>query len=163
MAPCKLPVSPEREQKKLKREKQNYEKKTYHMTCRVESGKREAVRAAGLAHHTPIDLPLSQREPRKVLLAVPLEREGPCFVSNPVTYPVVSPDVDEHAHPACQQCTDVVTELCKWSRAALNAIPTVGEQAENFSGTCGSTPSVARISGRSRNWEMSLRVEGYKY
>ena len=83
-------------------------RKTYHMTCRIDSGKREAVRAAGLACHMPINLPLAQRERRKVLLAMPLERKGPRLVSNPVTYPVVRPDVDKHANPARQQCTDIV-------------------------------------------------------
>lgn len=78
------------------------------MTCRVDSDKREAVSAAGLAHHTPIDFPLAQRERGKVLLAVPLERAGPCLVSNPVAYPVVSPGVDEDAHPASQQCADIL-------------------------------------------------------
>ena len=77
------------------------------MTCPVDSGKREAMRAAGLAHHMPIDLPLAQRERGKVLLAMPLEGSGPCLVSNPVAYPVVRPGVDEHAHLASQECTDI--------------------------------------------------------
>ena len=83
-------------------------RKTYHMASRVDSGKREAVRAAGLAHHMPIDLPLAQRERRKVLLAMPLERKGPRLVSNPITYPVVRPGVDKHANLARQHCADIV-------------------------------------------------------
>ena len=83
-------------------------KKTHHMTGRVDSGESEALRAARLARHMTVDVPLAQRERRKGLLARPLEREGPRLVPNPITDPVVRPDVDEHAHLARQQRADVV-------------------------------------------------------
>ena len=78
------------------------------MTGRVDSGEREAVRTARLARHMTVNVPLAQRERGKVPLAMPLEREGPRLVSNPITYPVVRPDVVEHAHLALQQRADVV-------------------------------------------------------
>lgn len=77
-----------------------FQKKTHHMTGRVDSGEREAMRAACLARHMPVDVPLAQWERRKVLLAMPVEREGPRLISDPVTYPIVCPDVDEDAHLA---------------------------------------------------------------
>ena len=78
------------------------------MAASVDSGEREAVRTAGLAYHMPVDGPLAQRERAKVLLAVPLERESPRLVSDPVAYPVIRPGVDEHADLAREQRADVV-------------------------------------------------------
>lgn len=78
------------------------------MTGRVHSSEREAMRATRLARHVTVDVPLAQRERPKVILAVPLEREGPRLVPDPVTYPVVRPDVYKHAHLAREQRADVV-------------------------------------------------------
>ena len=89
-------ISPEREQIKPNRTREI----SYHMTGRVDSDEREAMRTACLARHMTVDVPLAQWERRKVLLAMPVEREGPRLVSDPVTYPIVRPDVDEHAHLA---------------------------------------------------------------
>jgi len=78
------------------------------MTGPVDGSEREAVRTARLANHMSIDVPLAQWERAKVLLPVPLERESPRLVSNPVAYPVIRPDVDEHVHLAREQRPDVV-------------------------------------------------------
>ena len=86
------------------------------MTAPVDGGEREAVRTARLANHMSIDVPLAQWERAKVLLAVPLERESPRLVPNPVAYPVIRPDVDEHAHLAREQRADVV-------HRAVEAVP----------------------------------------
>jgi len=78
------------------------------MTGRVHSREREAMRTTRLARHMTVDVPLAQRERPKVILAVPLKRESPRLVPNPVTYPVVRPDVYKHAHLAPEQRADVV-------------------------------------------------------
>ena len=78
------------------------------MPASVDCGEREAVRTARLANHMSVDGPLAQRERAKVPPAVPIERESPRLVSNPVAYPVIRPGVDEHADLAREQRADVV-------------------------------------------------------
>ena len=94
--------------RKLPRKGEENVSLTHHMTAPVDGGEREALRTARLADHLSVDGPFAQWERAKVILAVPLERESPRLVSNPVAYPVIGPDVDEHAYLAREQRTDVI-------------------------------------------------------
>jgi len=78
------------------------------MTSCVNSSKRETVRAARLSSHMTIDVPRAQWDRRKVLSTVPIKRERPRLVSDPVAYPVICPDIDKDADPTLEQGANVV-------------------------------------------------------
>ena len=81
---------------------------THHMTSCVNSGKREAVRTACLSSHLTIDAPRAQWDRRKVLLTVPIKRESPRLISDPVADPVICPDINKHTDPTLEQGANVV-------------------------------------------------------
>jgi hypothetical protein len=81
---------------------------THHMTSCVDGSECEAMRAARLSYHMTIDVPFAQWACHKVLLTVPLERESPRLISDPVAYPVVRTSVDKDANLALEQRANVI-------------------------------------------------------
>ncbi len=81
------------------------------MPCIVDRRKREISMTPNLARDMAIHAPIHERLTHEVRLARPPHLQCPALVTNPVRDPVVRAGIDEHAHAALEELSDVVRVL----------------------------------------------------
>ena len=95
---------------------------THHMSSPIDSSKRQPISAPRLTDHLPINFPFSQWLAYERLLASPGHLERPTLVSDPITGPVVRPDIDECAYATFEELSNVGVRLMERVLSAVERI-----------------------------------------
>ena len=81
------------------------------MSSPINGSKRQSIGTPCLTNDLSIDPPFSQWLAYKGLLSSPGHLECPTLVANPITDPVVCPDIDERTYAALEELRNVGIRL----------------------------------------------------
>ena len=81
------------------------------MSSPIDGSKRQTISTPCLTDDLPIDLPFSQWLAYERLLSSPRHLERPTLVANPVTDPVVCPDINECTYATFEECRNMGIRL----------------------------------------------------